>query len=233
VSINTKQGSATTDTRDFSAPPAVFLPSREGLAMFEGFIAAYRQRELSFDETYFDLAVSLSASALRGTLPHALKEIGSDLESVLGGKVVLDGSRFYLRGEGGSMLEAPLLSEGLRKLASILRLLQNGELRSTGLLLWDEPEANLNPRLTVVVANALLRLAQNDVQVVLATHDYLLVETLALLSRRKASTRFFVFHRPKTASGVEVEWADELDQLSTNPIRDEFLAHYDRLRALD
>jgi predicted ATPase len=131
------------------------------------------------------------------------------------------------------MLEAPLLSEGLRKLASILRLLQNGELRSTGLLLWDEPEANLNPRLTVVVANALLRLAENDVQVVLATHDYLLVETLALLTRSKAPTRYFVFHRPKKASGVEVEWADELDKLSTNPIRDEFLAHYDRLRALD
>jgi hypothetical protein len=199
--------------------------------MFEGFIASYKRRELSFDETYFDLAESLSASALRGALPQALKQIGSDLEKALGGKVVLSGPRFYLRGEGGSMLEAPLVSEGLRKLGSILRLLQNGELRQTGLLLWDEPEANLNPRLTVLVAKVLLRLAQNDVQVVLATHDYLLVETLAQFT--KQSCRFFAFRRTDGAASVEVSASETLDGLPFNPIRAEFLAHYDRLRGID
>jgi hypothetical protein len=48
-----------------SPPSCIFLPSREALAMYEGFIAAYQARELSFDETYFDLAVSLSARGVR------------------------------------------------------------------------------------------------------------------------------------------------------------------------
>lgn len=204
--------------------------------MYEGFAALYRKYHLAFDETYLDLAESLSVNALRGRLPNALQQIGTDLERTLGGKVVLSGSRFYLRGEGGSMLEAPLLSEGFRKLASILRLLQNGELRETGLLLWDEPEANLNPKLTVLVAQALTRLAKSKVQVVLATHDYLLVETLNMMARakkRNATTRFFVFERPTATGSVEVTGADDLDDLPSNPIRREFLAHYDRVRGVE
>lgn len=236
VRITTSTSRTAADVTSFVAPAAVFLPSREGLAMFEGFAATYQKRELSFDETYYDLAMALAVPALRGVLPAALKQIGADLEKALGGKVLLDGPRFYLRGAGGSKLEAHLMSEGMRKLASILRLLQNGELRSTGLLLWDEPEANLNPHLTVLVARALARLAANNVQVVIATHDYLLTETLALLERQartKFELRYFAFERKDDDTSVMVSAADRLNDLAVNPIRDEFLAHYDRVRGIE
>src|SRR5690349_20490455 len=39
---------------------AVFIPSREALAMHDGFARAYERRELSFDSTYYDLARELS-----------------------------------------------------------------------------------------------------------------------------------------------------------------------------
>lgn len=236
VRITTSSSRTVSEVSRFVPPAAVFVPSREGLAMFEGFAATYQKRELSFDETYYDLAMSLALPGLRGALPSSLKKIGADLERALGGKVVLAGPRFYLRGAGGSMLEAHLMSEGMRKLASILRLLQNGELRSTGLLLWDEPEANLNPHLTVIVARALARLAANEVQVVIATHDYLLTETLALLKREKQLSfglRYFAFHRGADSAGVAVDGADSIADLKPNPIRDEFLAHYDRVRGVE
>jgi predicted ATPase len=237
ISISTTKRWVREDVQSaFAATPTVFLPSREGLAMFEGFAATYEKRELSFDETYYDLAKALDVPALKGVLPKALKEIGADLEGALGGKVVQQGPRFYLRGAGGSMLEAPLVSEGMRKLASILRLLQNGELRSTGLLLWDEPEANLNPQLTVLVAQALIRLAANQVQVVLATHDYLLTETLSLMQRHSrggADVCYFAFHRDSNDAGVQVSSGTALNQLPFNPIRDEYLAHYDRVRGVN
>lgn len=233
ASVSSTTSQLTVRVRRFVPPSAVFVPSREALAMYEGFIAAYQKRELAFDETYFDLAVALSAAALRGTPPHAILETVKDIENALGGKVVLTGQRFYVRGKGGSLLEAPLLSEGMRKLASILRLLQNGELRETGLLLWDEPEANLNPKLTVVIARALARLAANGVQVVLASHDYLLTETLAMLTSEEGGppARFFAFEREK--DGVAVHGRDTLDELPVNPIRREFLAHYARLQERD
>ena len=40
------------------------------------------------------------------------------------------------------------------------------------ILLWDEPEANLNPELFPLVAEILLELQKNDVQIFVATHSY-------------------------------------------------------------
>ena len=56
-------------------------------------------------------------------------------------------------------IDAHLLSEGQRKIASLVRLIVNGSLTSNDLLFWDEPEANLNPRLVTKVATALRALA--------------------------------------------------------------------------
>ena len=110
-SIYSKTSAVTKVTQTWSkVPTAVFLPSRETLAMYEGFIATYQARELSFDETYFDLAVALGGGALRGTKPAAIDAILRRMERVLSGSVVLAGPRVYLRGEGGTMLEAHLVS---------------------------------------------------------------------------------------------------------------------------
>jgi predicted ATPase len=143
---------------------------------------------------------------------------------------VLEGGRFYVRG-----IEAHLLSEGMRKLASIVRLVANNELREKGVLFWDEPEANLNPQLAVVVANVLGRLASHGIQVFVSTHDYLVSESLGLLANRDDSpeTRFFSFTREDTDEGVNVENTEHLDDLSTNLIREEFLRHYDRVRGAE
>ncbi len=217
-----------------TVPSSVFLPSREPLAMFEGFIAAYQERELSFDETYFDLAVALSGSALRGAKPAAIDAILRRMEGILGGSVVLSGPRFYLKGEGGTMLEAHLVSEGMRKVAAIVRLLGNGALKETGVLFWDEPEANLNPDLAVKVAETLGELAATGIQVFVTTHDYLVSETLGRLGERAGAPamRFFSFQRSDDETHVTVEQTGALDDLEHNPIREEFLRHYDRVRGV-
>jgi ABC-type lipoprotein export system ATPase subunit len=228
-SFYTKTSEVTIAKQTMVRPPSsIFLPSREALAMYEGFIAAYQARELSFDETYFDLAVALSAAGARGPKPGAINSVLRELEEEIGGSVVLDGPRFYV-----NRIEAHLLSEGMRKLASIVRLLANNELREKGVLFWDEPEANLNPRLAVVTANVLARLATHGIQIFVATHDYLVSETLGLSAKQEGGppTRFFSFSR--TADDVSIEEAESLDDLQTNLIREEFLRHYDRVRSAD
>jgi predicted ATPase len=227
----------------FTRPPrlpstsSIFIPSREALSIFEGFAAAYQARELSFDETYFDLAISLSAAAIKGTKPPLVARVQAQLESALGAKVVLENGRFYAQQAGGksqqrqgAKLEAHLMSEGMRKVASLLRLIANGEIRSTGLLFWDEPEANLNPKLTVLVASILGELASAGIQVVLASHDYLLTETLGIEAANRPPTRFFGFARAASGKPVTIEQADSLDALAANSIREEFRNHYDRVR---
>jgi len=216
-------------------PPSIFVPSREALAMYEGFIAAYEGRELSFDETYFDLCKALSATPLRGPRMKEAQVILGPLERVLGAKVVLRGGRFYLKSPRGT-IEAHLLAEGFRKIASIVHLVANGTLMKNAVLFWDEPEANLNPRLITQVAQTLRLLAAGGVQIILATHDYLLSHELALAVEYGTApvvpTRFFAFARQKPSGPVQIQAADRLAELKDNAILQEFAAHYDREQRL-
>jgi ABC-type ATPase involved in cell division len=210
--------------------PAVFLPSREILALYEGFIAAYETRELSFDETYFDACVRLNANPLKGPRRADAERILQQLQKALGGHVALDGPRFYVKFAGDrARMEAHLVAEGLRKVASLERLLLNGSLTKNGFLFWDEPEANLNPRLTVVIADVLGSIASMGIQVFVTTHDFLLARRLSVKAGLpgQPATRFFAFYRPQAGSPVKVAHADELAGLPDNPIEQELARHYD------
>jgi hypothetical protein len=217
--------------------PVLFLPSREVLSMFEGFIAAYQSRELSFDETYYDTAVALSAAALRGPRPGLLSRVVARLEHELGGTIRLQGPRFYLRERRGGRLEAHLMAEGLRKVGSIVHLIANGTLRQGGVLIWDEPEANLHPQLAETVVECLGALAEGGVQIIVATHDYLIADAVSRWAQyrdvveRTAPVRFFQLLRDD-ADDVRVDIADTFVSLPANPLLEAFLAHHDREQQL-
>jgi predicted ATPase len=214
---------------------ALFVPSRELLSMFDGFLPAYKGRELSFDETYYDACFALSAKELKGERYEQTAPLRAPIETVIGGAVVLEGTRFVIRRPDGDM-EAHLLAEGWRKLASVAHLIANGSLGSGTALFWDEPEAGLNPQMVVLVADLILALAERGVQIFVATHDYLLSSRLSLVSeygkRPAAPTRFFVFQRGEGSGAVTVASGDTLAALPQDPISAEYLRHYDFERAL-
>ena len=93
-------------------------------------------------------------------------------------------------------LSSGMTAEGFRKIGVLQRLLGNGSLNpgASGPLLWDEPESNLNPKLMKDLVQVLLELARNGQQVILATHDYVLLKWFDLLMDRGKSDHV-VFHR--------------------------------------
>jgi len=212
---------------------SLFIPSREVLSFHSTLIAAYESTNIRFDETYFDLAKALAAPTLRGPRGEKAEHLVEGIERVLGGKVyeAKDGT-LHLKTKHGDF-EPHLLSEGWRKLASLCRLILNGSLMENGFLFWDEPEANLNPEMTVMVAKLLRVLASRGVQIFLATHDYLLTRHLSLAAEypdqmapaEKCEIQFFGLARQNGA--VEVSQADTLPGLAENPILKEFAALYD------
>ncbi len=208
--------------------PAVFLPVHEFLSASEGFVHAYSKRELFFDETYYDLSLALSGASLRGPRLEEIKSLVEPLEREIGGHVNREGERFYIRLPEGKM-EASIASEGYRKIAGLIYLINNGSLTKNGILFWDEPEANLNPTLVKIIVETLYKLAKSGVQIFVTTHDYLVSQKLSLLAEyhRGISMRFFAFRQAKRGAGVTVEWGDTLAQIAHNPILDEFAAHYD------
>lgn len=206
----------------------IFIPSREVLSLFPGFVALYDGRELEFDETYYDTRKLLSLPALRGPRAANASKLMHHVGDALGGGVTEADGRFYVsRSEGGVWvdLEASLLSEGLRKVATLVRLIANGSLSDKSVLFWDEPEANMNPRLLRDMVRFLQGVAEQGVQVFVATHDTLLSQRLSLPGelglRNAVPTRFFSFFRTEKDI-VDVEQAATLREIEHNPILEEF-----------
>jgi energy-coupling factor transporter ATP-binding protein EcfA2 len=124
-----------------------------------------------------------------------------------------------------------MTAEGFRKVGMLSRLLTNGALEPglSGPLFWDEPESNLNPKLTKGLVQCLLELSRNGQQIILATHDYVLLKWFDLLADEKKDdhVRYHALSRDTESGGVTVESADAYKSLSINPIADTFTELYD------
>lgn len=213
-----------------------FLPARDVLAMCEGFVSIYEDHRISFDESYRDVCLALGRPELKGSAKVVADSLSVPLRSMLGGEVIQENGRFHVDfGEGKH--EAHLVAEGLRKIAALVQLIGNGSIRDGSVLLWDEPEANMNPRLIAKMVEALQKLAAGGVQIFIATHDYLLSHKLSLIAEHglepKIDMKFFALHRDGALEPVEMESAPTLVGINDNPILNEYVQHYEYERLLD
>lgn len=187
----------------------LFIPPKEILSVFDGFQATLEKRELSFDVTYLDLAKSLNTPPLKGKRPSDTAELVKSLEDTFNASIEKKNNRFYFISKSNSgQIEAPLVAEGHRKLGMLAYLILNGELRKSSSLFWDEPEANLNPRLLVKLAQVLVELSK-IMQVTIATHSLFLLRELEILQEKQQlqNARYFGLHFADDG-GVNVRQGD-------------------------
>lgn len=213
----------------FKKPP-VYLPANELLTIYPGFASLYDTAHLPFDETWRDTCVLLGAPLAKVQQEKTVKYLLKPLEEAMGGSLFLGFSgRFYLVVDGVNM-EMHLVAEGLRKLAMIARLIATGSLADKGVLFWDEPEANLNPKFVKIVARTILSLCQSGIQVFIASHSLFLLRELDILLHNEdfkgVEARFFGLHRSET--GVRVEQGNTVDGIGNIDALDEELMQSDR-----
>ena len=211
----------------------VFLPTRELLTIYPGFVSLYETRHLEFDETWHDTCLLLGSPTVRGPREKTIAELLEPLEAQIGGRVVLEkgSDRFYLRRPRAGNMEMPLVAEGWRKIAMLARLIATGSLLDKGCLFWDEPESNLNPRLIREVARAILRLCQAGIQVFVATHSLFLLREFEMLLHREfadVKQRCFALHRGSDGDGVKVSQVDQIGDVDPLILLDEDLMQSDR-----
>ena len=208
----------------------VFLPTRELLTIFPGFVSLYETTHLSFEETWRDTCILLDAPLARGPRENIIKKLLAPLEESMGGSVELDKSgRFYLNAASGNM-EMHLVAEGLRKLATVARLIATGSLLDKGYLFWDEPEANLNPKVIKTVAKTILQVAQSGIQVFIATHSLFLMRELHILQQRefkKLDGRCLGLHIGDEGA-VSVQQGKTMDEVGSIAALDEDLQQSER-----
>lgn len=133
--------------------------------------------------------------------------------------------------QGGEPLSSGMTAEGYRKVGILHRLLCNGSINpgGTGVLLWDEPEANLNPSLMQEVVRVLLELSRNGQQIILATHDYVLLKWFDLLSEdgKDDHIRYHVMAKASGDGAISIQSIDDYSRVAETGISRAFSNLYD------
>jgi predicted ATP-dependent endonuclease of OLD family len=214
----------------------VYLPTQEVLTTYQD-INRLKNVKTEFDETLFDLAESFVNKFIPKEKNEFQKKMFALIEEHLGGELIKEKDTFYIKYSHGK-IEATLLAEGIKKLATLYYLIENGTITENSILIWDEPEIYFNPKLITILTKILNELAVSGVQIFLATHDYLLTHQLSLLDEYRdsienntASIKFFCLEDSKE-EGVKVFSGTNLTHIQNNPILEEFASHYDREREL-
>ncbi len=205
---------------------SVYVPVKEMLSNAPGFRSLYAQREVHFEEIYADILDRAYRPALRGPLDHNRRKLLEVIRKLIEGRVVVKDEEFFLRNKHGN-LEFTLLAEGMRKLGLLWLLIQNGTLLEGSVLFWDEPEANLNPKLFGPLMEILLELQRMGVQIFLATHDYVILKEIDLRKKDKDRVLFHSLYRTEDGEIACQSAARYLD-LHPNAIADTFSELYER-----
>lgn len=131
----------------------------------------------------------------------------------------------------GHQYSSGMTAEGFRKVGILHRLLSNGAIfpGTSGPLFWDEPESNMNPKLMKLLVQILLELSRNGQQVILGTHDYVLLKWLDLLADRGQGdhVRYHSLYHDEDSSEIRIETSDEYCMVSKSAISNSFAELYD------
>lgn len=205
---------------------SLFIPTKEMLSFYEGFMSLYGTRQVPFDETYYNLAQALGLSVLKD-ISSPEKQILTSLETLLNGKLLLEKNRVYLLYKNGKKLEISLVAEGLRKIGTVSHLIANGSLNKNSILFWDEPESNLNPKLIRELAKVLVDLSTIGVQIFINTHSLFLVKEFEILRETNTKIKYFSLGID-TKDNLRVSQSEDIEALDDFVILDENLDQSDR-----
>ena len=208
----------------------LFFQSREILSIYKGFRSLNDKYRLPYDLSVTETISRLGMPYLKET-PKVFNELIKELESHIKGKIYLDNEQFYFRPDGLPLngnhdLAVDMAAEGWRKLGMLLQVLKNGELHSGMTLLWDEPEANLNPKLIRLIAKSILELSKMNIQIFIATQSLFLVNEMEILLAEQKITdgvRFF-----NLQNGKAPQQGDSFSALKNTLLLDEALKQSDR-----
>jgi len=204
---------------------SLFIPTKEILSFYDGFMSLYLTRQLPFEEIYYNLAKALGLLVLKD-ISSSEKQILTSLETLLNGKLLLEKGRVYLS-KNGKKLEISLVAEGLRKIGTISHLIANGSLNKNSILFWDEPESNLNPKAIRKIAKVLVDLSSIGVQVFINTHSLFLIKEFEILREMNTKIKYFSLGF-NVENNLQVSQSENIEGLDDLVILDENLDQSDR-----
>lgn len=206
---------------------SLYIPPTVPLSFHYGFTSLYDRREIEFDGTYNDLCLAYGLPELREKHREKVAPFIDALEKTIGGSIIIEEGRPYLLPFKGEKMEINLVAEGWKKLGMFALLIRTGSIHPGSILFWDEPEANLNPRLVKLVVSILSDFARLGVQIFLATHSLFFIKELVLSTHDETvPCRFFGFKFEKKQHIIES--GSKIHEITCLAALDEALIQADR-----
>lgn len=226
--ITTRNRATTTSRKWREQNPlnATFIPVKDMLANGASFAAMVDNRIISLEGIYTDIIKKALIPTVKGKRSAQRKKLLNILQKEMSGYVVEKNGDFFLRSKSGN-LEFTLLAEGYRKLGLLWTLIQNDSLANGSVLFWDEPEANLNPRLAKIVVDILLELQREGVQIFIATHDYVLLKEFDLTANKEDKVSYHSLYKDEGES-VQCSSTDNFSLIGHNAIDEAYDSLLDR-----
>ncbi len=194
---------------------SILIPAKDMLTHSKGFMSLYNASKISFDKSYYDIISKALLPEARHT-PELAVNILPILERIIDGVVVVENETFYIKRTDGKKIEFSVEAEGIKKIGLLCQLLVNESITKDSVLFWDEPEANINPKLIPDIVDILFELSKQGVQIFVATHDYVFAKYFEL--KRKESSDVLFHSLYKTEKGVSCESSESFRDLKNNPI---------------
>ena len=195
--------------------PAVFIPATEMLSHSEGLVAMSKKYGVPFDQTQIDILINSQLWETK-EISDRNRKILDMLGKAIDGVVIYENDTFYAVKNSGLKIEFALEAEGFKRLGLLWKLVRNGLLESGSVLLWDEPESSVHPDLMHLIAEVLHILAQDGVQIFIATHSYMFAKYVDLKKRNEDDVLFISLY--KHFGIVECTTADSYSSLGNNAI---------------
>ena len=211
--------------KQMSGMTSVFIPAKEILSNAWNLDAAVKMGNVEFDDTYLDIIAAAKIDISTDVDSVARKKYLKILQKISNGKVTVQDDRFYLKPGTQAKLEFNLVAEGIRKIALLCQLIKNGTLEKGSVLFWDEPEANINPKYIPVLAELLIMLEKEGVQIFVSTHDYFLSKYIEVKREKDSDVQYISLYKDEK-NQVQCEIAKEFELLEHNTIMDTFRQLY-------
>lgn len=203
---------------------SIFIPAKDMLTHSRGLVSmADKFNEFPFDKTLIDIIKRAGQWQLKQPPKIALK-ILPILEKMMDGKVVVENEEFYVKKNNGEMVNFAVEAEGLKKIGLLWQLLMNENITEDSVLLWDDPEANINPKFIPDLVEILIELQKNGVQVFVTTHDYIFAKYFEV--KRSENDEIMYYSLYKSNEGVKHEDNSNFKDLKNNTIMDTFIQLY-------
>ena len=230
--IDSKDGGLTEKKKARTKRPennSIFLPTKEVISLMDIIRNARFEKVFGFDATYSDLREALAIPPKVGKNHAERSKARKKVEDIIGGRVYFDEKKEKWFFKPNAKLENThsirLTSEGTKKLGVLDTLLGNRYLLKGSVIFIDEPESALHPKAVDQFMEVLFHLAQDGMQIFIASHSYFVIKKLHIIAVREQMDMPILLCE-KNADGSQWRSENLKEGMPTNSIIEESIALY-------